>query len=69
MLSLSNNEKYQLRSNGLNFQLDKPRTNFLKKSFSYSGAKCWNDLPNKVKTNEMSTGQFKTSLRENSNIK
>ena len=32
MFSLSNNEKYQLRSNWLNFQLDKPRTNFLKKS-------------------------------------
>jgi hypothetical protein len=37
----SNNEKYDLRNNGINFQLDKPKTNFLKKSISYSGAKCW----------------------------
>jgi hypothetical protein len=34
-------KKYDLRNNGINFQLDKHRTNFLKKSISYSGAKCW----------------------------
>ena len=40
LFRFSNNEKYDLRNNGINFQLDKPKTNFLKKSISYSGAKC-----------------------------
>ena len=57
-----------LRNNGINFQLDKPKTNFLKKSISYSGAKCWNNLPNEIKAKEMTMGQVKTFLRENDNI-
>ena len=52
----SNNEKYDLRNNGINFQLDKPKTNFLKKSINYSGAKCWNNLPNEIKAKEMTMG-------------
>ena len=44
------------------------KTNFLKKSISYSGAKCWNNLPNEIKAKEMTMGQFKTFLRENDNI-
>ena len=68
LFRLSNNEKYDLRNNGINFQLDKPKTNFLKKSISYSGAKCWNNLPNEIKVKEMTMGQFKTFLRENDNI-
>ena len=60
---------YDLRNNGINFQLDKPKTNFLKKSISYSGAKCWNNLPNEIKAKEMTMGQFKTFLRENDNIR
>ena len=59
---------YDLRNNGINFQLDKPKTNFLKKSISYSGAKCWNNLPNEIKAKEMTMGEFKTFLRENDNI-
>ena len=46
----------------INFQLDKSKTNFLKKSISYSGAKCWNNLPNEIKAKEMTMGQFKTFL-------
>ena len=58
-----------LRNNGINFQLDKPKTNFLKKSIRYSGAKCWNNLPNEInKAKEMTMGQVKTFLRENDNI-
>jgi hypothetical protein len=68
LFGFSNNEKYDLRNNGINFQLDKPKTNFLKKSISYSGAKCWNNLPNEIKAKEMTMGQFKTFLRENDNI-
>ena len=59
---------YDLRNNGVNFQLDKPKTNFLKKSISYTEAKCWNNLPNEIKAKEMTMGQFKTFLRENDNI-
>jgi hypothetical protein len=36
LFRFSNNEKYDLRNNGINFQLDKPKTNFLKKSISYT---------------------------------
>ena len=68
LFRFSNNEKYDLRNNGINFQLDKPKTNFLKKSISYSGAKCWNNLPNEIKAKEMTMGQFETFLRENDNI-
>ena len=30
--------------------LPKPRTDYLKRSFSYSGASLWNDLPEDVRT-------------------
>lgn len=33
--------------------IDKPKTDFLKKSISYTGEKCWNDLPNEIKTKKM----------------
>ena len=39
----TNNKNYNLRSNELDFALPKPNTNYLKKSFSYSGAALWND--------------------------
>ena len=43
------NETYSLRSNLRSkyndLSLAKPRTNFLKKSFSYRAAKTWNNLP------------------------
>ena len=44
MFKTSNNKNYKLRSNALDFALPKPTTNYLKKSFSYSGAAFWNDL-------------------------
>ena len=37
LFRFSNNEKYDLRNNGINFQLDKPKTNFLKKVLATQG--------------------------------
>ena len=56
------NSDYNLRSNN-NFQLalGKPRTEYLKRTFVYSGAKIWNNLPCKVKQCR-SLGTFKREL-------
>ena len=59
MFNTSNNKNYNLRSNELDFALPKPNTNYLKKSFSYSGAALWNDLPKCAKDRAISVGQFK----------
>ena len=59
MLNTSNNKN--LRSNELDFALPKPNTNYLKKSFSYSGAALWNDLPSAQKIEQyqlVSSGLF-----------
>ena len=37
-----NNSNYKLRSNGKFLRLSKPNTNSMKRSFSYMGAKTWN---------------------------
>ena len=42
-----NKEKYNLRSNGKLLRLSKPNTNSIKRSFSYKGAKVWNQQINK----------------------
>ena len=48
-----------LRDSGDKFALPQARTNYLKDSFSYSGAVLWNSLPNEVRqANTLS--QFKT---------
>ena len=39
------NSNYSLRSNNLKLSLPKPKTDFLKRSFSYRGAIAWNNLP------------------------
>ena len=38
IFEISNNEFHNLRSNAVNFHIPKPKTNFLKKSISYSAA-------------------------------
>ena len=63
-----NNEKYQLRNNNLVLMLSKPKTNAMKRSFSNTGAKIWNnqtiDTRNKV-LNELNFTFFLTfSLTE-----
>ena len=39
------NDNFHLRSTNTKFSLLKPKTNFLKRSFSYRAAKAWNELP------------------------
>ena len=49
---------YNLRNSEEKLALPKPRTNHLKRSFSYGGAILWNKLPNSSK-NVGSVDQFK----------
>jgi hypothetical protein len=62
MFNISNNQNYNLRSNELDFSIPKPNTNYLKKSFSYSGAALWNDLP-KCAKEATSISQFRAILK------
>ena len=41
--------EYNLRSNDTDLALPKPKTNYLKRSFKYSGAILWNSFPSEVK--------------------
>jgi hypothetical protein len=59
LFNICDNQNYCLRSNLNNFKLDKPNRNFLKKSISYSGAKCWNDLTNDLKSKTMGIKRFR----------
>ena len=45
MFRKCDNSNYSLRSNNLKLSLPKPKTDFLKRSFSYRGAIAWNSLP------------------------
>ena len=46
----TNNQNYNLRSADEKLlNLPKPKTNFLKKTFTYSGSQIWNSLPNEIK--------------------
>ena len=49
--------KYNLRGISSNVCIPKPRTNSLKKSFSYNGAVTWNSLPTDIKESK-SVAQF-----------
>ena len=62
MFTMTNNSNYNLRSNEIDFAMSKPNTNYLKKSFSYSGASFWNSLPKKAKLNHLSRGEFRAIL-------
>jgi hypothetical protein len=55
---------YPLRSNNCKLYLEKPKTDFMKKSFSYRGSASWNNLPNDVANNykELSISNFKTLI-------
>ena len=44
MFHVSVNQTYQLRNNNQKLYLPKPKTNFLKRSFSYRGAVSWNQI-------------------------
>ena len=46
----SNNvTSYNLRGSSNGLFIPRPRTEFLKKSFSYSGAKLWNKMPEDIR--------------------
>ena len=57
-MNIANNPNYDLRSNGNDFLLQKPKTNYMKKTITYNGATAWNKLPNNVKAANMSTRQI-----------
>ena len=61
------NDIYRLRSNNTKIALPKPRTNFLKRSFSYRAAKAWNEVSHEI-TNDfrkLSVSAFKRRLEKN----
>ncbi len=64
MFKIRENQIYDLRSNYKNFALQKPETNFMKKSISYSAA-LWNSLPDLAKETNISLNQFKIILDRN----
>ena len=45
-------------------RLAKPKTNAMKRSFSYYGAKAWNYLPADLKNLELDDNEFKANLKE-----
>ena len=64
LFSISQNDNYNLRSNQTKLKLPKPKTNFLKRSFSYRAAKSWNELPSGTTENynNLSILSFKRQL-------
>ena len=50
---------YDLRNSETDLSLKKPKTEFLKKTFGYSGAILWNSLPQDVKAAESITRHLK----------
>ena len=58
---------YHLRDLEGKLSLPKPNTNYLKRSFCYSGACLWNNLPQDLKS-VASVGQFKRGIKKVSEI-
>ena len=54
--------EHQTRQAKHDFQPPKPKTNYLKKAFSYRGAVAWNNLPSEIKNSE-SINTFKAKLK------
>ena len=57
-----NNSNYNLRNNYTDFVLKKPKTDFMKKSITYSAASLWNELPKSAKTKGIGVAEFKSIL-------
>jgi hypothetical protein len=64
MFTITNNATYRLRSNNRKLHLNKPNTDFMKKSFSYRAAFAWNNLPCDVVSDyeSLSTTRFKNLI-------
>ena len=58
---------YNLRNSEGMLTLSKPNTNYLKRSFSYSGAMLWNNLPKNLK-NAASVEHFKRNIKKVADI-
>ena len=58
---------YNLRDSEGKLTLPKPNTNYLKRSFSYSGVMLWNNLP-KCLTNAVSVNNFKQIIKNVADI-
>ena len=52
---------FDLRDSFRKLNLPKPRTEYLKRSFDYSGALLWNSLPENIRATR-SIGQFKKEI-------
>ena len=53
---------YNLRNTEGKLSIPQPRTNYCKRSFSYSGAVLWNRLPNEIKLSS-TLNEFKNKLK------
>ena len=53
---------YNLRNTEGKLSIPQPRTNYCKRSFSYSGAVLWNSLPNEIKLSR-TLNEFKNKLK------
>ena len=54
---------YNLRNSEMRLNLPKPRTNYLKRSFCYSGALLWNSLPQEIRKLQ-TQDKFKKALNK-----
>ena len=54
---------YNLRDSEIKLDLPKPRTNYRKRSFGYSGAVLWNSLPLSLRKLD-SIGRFTTTISQ-----
>ena len=61
MIYSVSNTDYDLRDSFRKLNLPKPRTDYLKRSFDYSGALLWNSLPENIRAIR-SIGQFKKEI-------
>ena len=57
---------YNIRNSDVRLNLPKPRTNYLKRSFCYSGASLWNSFPQEIRKLQ-SFAQFKKAIAKHYN--
>ena len=62
---INRNESYRLCNNYINFMLPKPKTNFMKRSISYSAVSRWNKLPNSAKKEGIPIYKIKAIILSN----
>ena len=64
LFQIANKQNYSLRSNLNNFVADKPNTNLMKKSISYAGVQCWNNLSSNLKGDTVNLKTFRAILEK-----